>query len=347
MSNIVKRHVGFGMLYSLLLLAGLAVLYIIDFPMDDWKDIWTNHESNVPFLVAAPLFVLFSGAILGLFSGLYWRKRWLQATREMESIREGQRPLKKRDFSLTELQETWAELERLQTYMNEQAKLAQKLTNERVIDREEEVQRIVSEERNRLAREPHDSVSQELFARSMLISALTESEEEETALFKALKQLEAMVQQSQLEMRALLLHLRPAALKGKTVQEGMELLLEDLRAKVPLSIDWELDTFPVEKGIEDQLFRIVQESVSNTLRHAKAESLSIKLLQRDSFIILLVADDGIGFEMGTEQPGAYGLQNMKERAAEIGAHLRVVSVPKQGTRLEVRVPMLDREEEEA
>lgn len=220
MSNIVKRHVGFGMLYSLLLLAGLAALYLLDFPIDDWKSIWTMHESNMPFLIAAPLFVLFSGAILGLFSGLYWRRRWHQAARELESIREGQQPLKKRSFSLSELQHTWAELERLQAYMNEQAKLAQKLTNERVIDREEEVQRIVSEERNRLARELHDSVSQELFAASMLISALTESEEGETAMFTALKQLEAMVQQSQLEMRALLLHLRPAALKGKRCRKG-------------------------------------------------------------------------------------------------------------------------------
>jgi two-component system, NarL family, sensor histidine kinase LiaS len=347
MSNIVKRHVAFGMLYSVLMLAGLVVLYIFNYPIDNWRVVLTLHDSTVPFIIAAPIFVLFSGALLGLFSGLYWRKRWHQAAQELEGIREGQQPMKKRSFSISELQHTWTALERLQLYMNEQAKIAQKLTNERVIDREEEVQRIVSEERNRLARELHDSVSQELFAASMLISALTESEEENAPMLIALKQLESMVQQSQLEMRALLLHLRPAALKGKTLQEGMDLLLVDLQAKVPLSITWELDEFPVEKGIEDQLFRIVQESVSNTLRHAKAESLAIKLLQRDGFIILLVTDDGIGFEMDTEQLGAYGLQNMKERAAEIGAHLRVVSVPKQGTRLEVRVPMLDREEEEA
>ena len=81
---------------------------------------------------------------------------------------------------------------------------------------------------------------------------------------------EQMIHQSQLEMRALLLHLRPVALKGKNLQEGMKELLVELAQKVPLDIEWKIEDMSLDKGIEDHLFRILQESVSNTLRHAKA-----------------------------------------------------------------------------
>ena len=83
---------------------------------------------------------------------------------------------------------------------------------------------------------------------------------------KQLKLVEEMIHQSQLEMRALLLHLRPVALKGKSLQEGMEELLMELMQKVTMDIKWKLEDFPVEKGVEDHLFRILQESVSNTLK---------------------------------------------------------------------------------
>ena len=77
---------------------------------------------------------------------------------------------------------------------------------------------------------------------------------------------EEMIHQSQLEMRALLLHLRPVALKNKTLQEGIEELLIELSQKVTMEIKWKVEDFPLDKGVEDHLFRILQESVSNTLK---------------------------------------------------------------------------------
>ena len=95
------------------------------------------------------------------------------------------------------------------------------------------MQEIIFQERNRLARELHDSVSQQLFAASMLMSAINEvktpSDDWET---KQLKMVEEMIHQSQLEMRALLLHLRPVALKGKSLQDGIKELLVELSQKV-------------------------------------------------------------------------------------------------------------------
>jgi len=97
----------------------------------------------------------------------------------------------------------------------------------------------------------------------------------------------------------------------------------------------------LDKGVEDHLFRILQESVSNTLRHAKSSKIEVLLILRDNFVILRVVDDGVGFDIETSKTGSYGLQNMYERAAEIGGTMKIVSLKDKGTRLEVKVPMLD------
>jgi NarL family two-component system sensor histidine kinase LiaS len=119
----------------------------------------------------------------------------------------------------------------------------------------------------------------------------------------------------------------------------------ELQQKVPMKIQWKIEPIPLNKGVEDHLFRILQESVSNTLRHAKATTLEVLLIKRDNLVILRVVDDGIGFNVEETKTGSYGLQNMHERAVEIGGTLQIVSVPNQGTRLEVRVPMLSLEGE--
>jgi two-component system, NarL family, sensor histidine kinase LiaS len=193
-----------------------------------------------------------------------------------------------------------------------------------------------------LARELHDSVSQQLFAASMMMSAINETKqvESENREAKQMKMVEEMIHQSQLEMRALLLHLRPVPLKGKTLQEGIEELLVELSQKVTMEIGWKVEEFPLDKGVEDHLFRILQESVSNILRHSKAKELEVLLIQRDNFIIMRVVDDGVGFDVEESKAGSYGLQNMHERAVEIGGTCKIISVKNKGTRLEVKVPLM-------
>src|SRR5699024_8784335 len=105
------------------------------------------------------------------------------------------------------------------------------------------------------------------------------------------------------------------------------------------------EEFPIDKGVEDQLFRILQESVSNTLRHAKATTLHVMLIERDETIIMRTVDNGIGFDMRGGKTSSYGLQNMRERAFEIGGTCKVISLPNEGTRLEVKVPTLRKEGE--
>ncbi|PKR78162.1 sensor histidine kinase [Halalkalibacillus sediminis] len=197
---------------------------------------------------------------------------------------------------------------------------------------------ILEKERSRLARELHDSVSQQLFGASMLLSSITEQKlSSNDALDQQLKKVEEMIQQSQLEMRALLLQLRPIALRDKSLKEGVESFLNDLMQRVPIDLKWKIEDVSMDKDIEDQLFRILQECVSNSLRHAKAGAIDTLLIERDGFVILRLVDNGIGFDI-EEAEKSYGLMNIKERAYEIGGIARVISLEDYGTKIEIKVP---------
>ena len=225
--------------------------------------------------------------------------------------------------------------------MAAQVEHAQKLATERAKEREESLQEVVNKERNRFARDLHDSVSQQLFAASMMMSAITESSTiDDPALQHQIKMAEKMIQQSQLEMRALLLHLRPVQLKGKSLQEGMEDLLTELMNRLPIELHHSIEDFPIEKGIEDQLFRVLQEGVSNTLRHAEATKLTISLIKREGFIIMRIIDNGKGFSQQEINTSSYGLDTMRERSVDLGGEFKAVSIPDKGTRIEVKIPTI-------
>ncbi|KRN29711.1 two-component system, sensor histidine kinase [Lactobacillus selangorensis] len=203
---------------------------------------------------------------------------------------------------------------------------------------------ILEQERHRLARELHDSVSQQLFAAMMMLSAINSIAEKEHLSDKISQQLttvEKVINEAQSEMRALLLHLRPVNLEGKSLKEGIQQLLRELQSKVHININAEIDDVHLPSGIEDNLFRIVQELLSNTLRHAKAKEIDVFLKKIDQTVLLRVVDDGIGFKMtGNENAGSYGLKNIQERTKSIGGVVKVISFPGQGTSAEIRVPLL-------
>ena len=218
-----------------------------------------------------------------------------------------------------------------------------RITDERAEAQDQLIQERIVQERQRLARELHDSVSQQLFAASMLLSAITESNDKRRSQ-KPLLQVERIVQQAQLEMRALLLHLRPAALNNKSLAEGLEELLVELKEKVLFDIRFRLEEVTLSKGAEDHLFRIAQETLSNTFRHAQATEVDVLFVERDGLAIFRVQDNGVGFKDSDGKGGSYGLQNVKERAIEIGGTCKIVSVPSQGTIVEVKLPIRKGEE---
>ncbi|WP_059172467.1 sensor histidine kinase [Bacillus sp. FJAT-27445] len=335
----IQRQVVWSLGFAFVLLITSSVAFFIVFPIDEWSYLWHRELMGIPFIIFIPAFSGAFGIMFGLISGVYWKAQLSIIDQSLRQIEEGHQAELKEAGSLFEMQEIHERFKKLNTQLSEKAKLSQRLATEKAEEQETRIQEIISQERNRLARELHDSVSQQLFAASMLMSAITETKADgEGHEAKQLKLVEEMIHQSQIEMRALLLHLRPAALKGKSLQEGIAELLNELSQKVMIGINWKAEDFSMDKGVEDHLFRILQESVSNTLRHAKAKSLEVLLIKRDGLIILRVVDDGIGFDDGDRKAGSYGLQNMHERALEIGGTLKIVSVKNKGTRLEVKVP---------
>jgi len=204
---------------------------------------------------------------------------------------------------------------------------------------------ILENERHRLARELHDSVSQELFAAMMMMSAVTEQTKEvdiPEAQQKQLQMISSIINTSQSEMRALLLHLRPVTLEEKSLKKGIEQLLQELQTKITLSLTWEIEDLNIPRHIEDQLFRVVQELLSNTLRHSKANELEVYLHLIDKNILLRVVDDGVGFNPEQkERTGSYGLRNVRERMAAIGGTVKVISFKGQGTSIEIKIPLME------
>jgi NarL family two-component system sensor histidine kinase LiaS len=285
------------------------------------------------------------GIIKGLIHTFNYYSEWQNFTQALTDLETGQMPNIKQTGKDSKIKKQLVlSLKKIHKQLQEQTKRSQDLISQRVEDQEEAIEKRITAERNRLARELHDSVSQELFAASMLVSAINEMPEtQQTQIQTPIRQVEQMIQQAQLEMRALLLHLRPVALKDNSLKDGIDALLKDLVAKVPLTINWQIEAVQLPKGIEDHLFRILQESVSNTLRHAKADTLDISLIEREEKVILTVVDDGIGFEVTDEPFSSYGLSNMNERTAEIGGTLRIVSIPGEGTKLDCFVPIIKEE----
>lgn len=340
--------VGKQVIRSILLSLGLFILvtagYFYLFPLSDWALLLEVEIMDIPGVGFILFVCLIIGGAFGVKTGLGQKQQFREIEEALLLAKQG-KPVQIKDDG-GELYHVLRKADDLRTQLSEQARTSQKLATQKAEESEKRVQEIVSEERNRLARELHDSVSQQLFAASMLMSAIAEtpSESRSPGEQKQLDMVERTIQQSQLEMRALLLHLRPVALRGKTLQQGMEELLVELAQKMPLDIQWKVEEMDLDKGVEDHLFRILQESVSNTLRHAKAASLDVRLIIRESMIILRVVDDGQGFDVNESKvTSSYGLQNMKERALEIGGTVKIISVLGKGTSLEVKVPVVEKE----
>lgn len=200
-----------------------------------------------------------------------------------------------------------------------------------------EKEKILLEERHRIARELHDSVSQQLFAATMLLSSVKETlSSKEDSLNKQIYLIDKTVTQAQTEMRSLLLQLRPIMLEGRTLKQGIELILSDLQTKVNLTVVSDVQEVETESAVEDQVFRVIQEVISNILRHARATRVEFYMKQYDGEIFIRIIDNGIGFDVDKEYAG-YGIGNIKERIVGIGGSVQFISVLNQGTIVEIKI----------
>lgn len=323
--------------YSMLMCFVVALLSFVIFA------IGVSPSASVADMVEIFLLIIgisvLIGATMGVFVSIYIAKPLRSVNRVLSEIEGGNFSDWSTDVSFREFSTLESSIAKLASKTKEQSLMIQKKTNEYAEEKQNIFEEAIAVERGRLARELHDSVSQQLFAISMMSSALYESVLEEGSLKEQMRKLEYMSTQAQSEMRALLLHLRPIQLEGKKLSEGIDELLTELSAKQNLNVLWHLDDLKFEMGIEDHLFRILQEAISNTLRHAQASKLEISLRKSDSLAIMKLIDNGIGFDTNDRTVGSYGLTTMQERVHEIGGTLKIISLKEMGTQIEVKIPL--------
>jgi signal transduction histidine kinase len=196
-------------------------------------------------------------------------------------------------------------------------------------------------ERNRLARELHDSVSQKLFSLVLTAeSAATLMERDANGAREQVARLGELAQDALTELRGLIFELRPPSLKEEGLSGTLRKEVEVLRRVHGRDIELRI-TGSARPGpdVEAEVLRIAQEALHNALRHAGAGRIELRMETRDGRLVVTVADDGVGFD--PDEPGLrsrrLGLTSMEERARALGGALAVVSRPGEGTTVTLEV----------
>jgi signal transduction histidine kinase len=199
----------------------------------------------------------------------------------------------------------------------------------------------VLEERQRLARELHDSVSQALFGIGLgaqTALALLEHEPEKVA--DPLRYILELANTGLAEMRALIFELRPESLEQDGLLRAIERQAAALGARYRVNIETVLESEPdISIPIKEALYRIAQEAMHNAVKHAKPRTIRLQLACRDGMVTLEVADDGMGFDASGSFPGHLGLKSMPERAERLGGQVMVTSTPGAGTQVRASIPL--------
>ncbi|HGC8492278.1 TPA: sensor histidine kinase [Streptococcus agalactiae] len=234
-------------------------------------------------------------------------------------------------------------IQRLSKKMNLMTASLQSKENSRILKSQE----IVKQERKRIARDLHDTVSQDLFAASMVLSGIAQnvSQLDVDQVGSQLLAVEEMLQHAQNDLRILLLHLRPVKLENKTLSEGFRMILKELTDKSDIEVVYHESILTLPKKIEDNIFRIGQEFISNTLKHSQASRLEVYLNQTENELQLKMIDNGIGFDMDSVYDLSYGLKNIEDRVEDLAGNLQLLSQPGKGVAMDIRLPLVNQSED--
>ncbi len=196
------------------------------------------------------------------------------------------------------------------------------------------------EERQRLARELHDSVSQALYGIALgARTARTLLDRDPDHAAEPLDYVLSLAEAGLAEMRALIFELRPESLETEGLIAALDKHLAVIRTRHGLAVRATLPDEPdLPLDVKQAVYRIAQEALNNTVKHARARQVDLRLERSADEVILEVSDDGVGFDSEASFPGHLGLRSMRERAAGFGGRIEVESVPARGTRIDVHIP---------
>jgi signal transduction histidine kinase len=282
----------------------------------------------VRFFFATLILIAIFATFLGIISG-YITARSL--TRRLKGLSQASNRWSLGDFSPVINDASEDELGQTAQQLNHMAKELHNLLLER--------QKLATlEERNRLARDLHDSVKQQIFAVSMQVGATKVLLRRDVdAAEVRLNETEKLVRMAQQELTSLIRELRPAALEDKGLVAALRELVIAWAQQTTIVANLNVDgNQPLALTVEETLFRIVQEALANVARHSKATLVQINVTITDDTVTLSILDNGQGFDTTLQNYQGVGLHSMQERMKTLGGSVQIESSPDKGTQIIVQ-----------
>jgi signal transduction histidine kinase len=201
------------------------------------------------------------------------------------------------------------------------------------------------EERNRIARDLHDSIKQQIFSISVSAAAArAHMSGDGEDVREAVADIQQSVKEAQIEMQALLQQLRSSPLENTDLRAALETQAQALGYRTGAQMHVNIGALPgadqLPPGAQEAIFRLVQEAFANIARHARAETIWLTLSQQAKQLLIEIRDDGQGFDPRTVQRGM-GLNNLQERTHSIHGTFTIESGPGKGTSITAIIPLLD------
>ena len=327
-----KQYLFLILIYSVVVLVGVTLVVMDSFNLN-FSLVFDNLSQAFHFLFNMIFVVLSLLILLYILWAIANDNSMRSVNQDLRRIINNQPVKRQGDIELDK------NMMRLSHKMRKLTKDLQKTENAQALQSRD----IIKKERGRIARDLHDTVSQELFAASMILSGVSQMADQlsKEDLHNQIQAVEAMLTDAQNDMRVLLLHLRPTELENKTLQEGLQMILKELTDKSNIHVVYKDMVQKVPKRIENNLFRIAQEFISNTLKHAKASQIEVYLYQNSQEIQLKMLDNGVGYDLNASTDEMrYGLKNIQERVDEMAGTVQFLSAKGKGTSIDVRVPIL-------
>lgn len=288
-----------------------------------------NSSTVLLVIVSLLLFLLFAAPIGTLFGALRARgltKRLQRLTVAANAWSQGDFSARVQDASQDEFGELTKQLnsmaQELQTHVQTKEQLA------------------TLEERQRIARDLHDSVKQQVFATTLQIGAARLNlDKDKSVVQKHLTEAEKMATEARAELTRLINALKPAELESKTFVTALRELAESWTAQHGMKLEHHLTDLPqLSDEVQQVLYRVAQEALANITKHSEAHSVSVRLEQDLGTITLEISDDGKGFKSNKVQKGV-GLRSMQERLEAIDGKLDIQSIPNKGTLVTASIPL--------
>jgi signal transduction histidine kinase len=302
-------------------------LIVMDLPSTNSQLFTVNTVLSIlPLLLFVFPIAAFTGTIFGFIASRSFSRRLRHLTETAESWSQG-------DFSAYAQDNSGDEIGQLAQRLNQMAEQLQNLVHTRA-------ELATLEERNRLARDLHDSVKQQVFATAMQLGAAqTMLENDPTTAKTHLQEAEQLARQAQQELTGLIQELRPAALEGRGLVDALRGYSEDWSRRTAITALVKVSgERPLPLAVEQPLFRVAQEALANVARHSGASHVTLHLAWQNEAVTMTIADDGRGFDPEATAYGM-GLKSMQERLGMVNGRLTIHSTPGQGTQLTATLPL--------